>query len=836
MMNKQPKNLLIATSSLTLLIGSDAIASPMKTLGIENSTKFYVSTLLVSGASSSPKKNLLAITWKDPSSATTPEARIASPLITRSSTSSVSENSSSRSSSPESSIWKVVPATSPEAAALDQADAATTLQKMAKNYLARKSSNSIKKNLLSSFNEVANNKDITTENETFSFDDARTSSSDNISEISEASATIVSDTRSAKIKEFFDAKHAKKSPKIKHDTSTISYAASTSEDSNDTFEPKNNATSNQVDLGNGWVSITSKNTTSLPANSSLMAVASPTPATVSAEKVVVEEDNGGEWTLVQKRTRGKKNIVPTTPVAKSSAEASIVEEQNVELGDFEYSAKYAAIAKAKKNKGKTTYNLQGEGNWPVVAPEEPVVQATTPAPVTTTSLPANSSLMVVASPTPATVGAEKVVVEEDNGGEWTLVQKRTRGKKNIVPTTPVAKSSAEASIVEEQNVELGDFEYSAKYAAIAKAKKNKGKTTYNLQGEGNWPVVAPAEPVVQATTPAPVTTTSPVTAPVAPVVQIPTPRPAPTPSPAVAQPANVTTKANATMVGATEITNTISTILNNRARSPISIVEATAAGDDRSYGLWTKGFASSAIQKGEHTAKTRTFGGTIGGDIDLIEDKMLLGVAFTHAKLDAKIKGEDTIRANVNMGSIYTNYEISKQAFVSANISYGQVDIKNLTFAGSKNKGNAFKANASLGYNIALDNGAIITPEAGLSFNTIKLKDLKPTSSASKRKANMERITTDLSLSIAKDFKINDQLNLKPTIHFGISHMLKQNNLSDKASHLMKEQKAPKTSYNTGISVLAYGANAISLDVGYNLNFKPKYKAHSGFVKLEVKF
>ena len=292
------------------------------------------------------------------------------------------------------------------------------------------------------------------------------------------------------------------------------------------------------------------------------------------------------------------------------------------------------------------------------------------------------------------------------------------------------------------------------------------------------------------------------------------------------------TKVHNTIYGIVNMTSQITKMIADRRD-----VTMLGAGDETpNRKLWAKGFGSSAEQTGLHAAKTKTFGFTVGGDLEVMEDKMTLGAAYTHAKLDAKIKEEATVNSNINMGSIYSHYNFGKNTLLTTNASYGLMNVKNLTFKAVKNKADIFKIHGNLSHRFTLDNGVNITPKVGLSYDCVKIKDFKPAAGDKNRKANMERIVTDLALSLDKNIKVNDNLHLRPQIHGGINYIAKQKDPGYQTDQLLQNPKTPKTSYNLGASILAYGNNAVSLDLGYDFNWKSKYKAHSGFAKLEVKF
>ena len=117
-------------------------------------------------------------------------------------------------------------------------------------------------------------------------------------------------------------------------------------------------------------------------------------------------------------------------------------------------------------------------------------------------------------------------------------------------------------------------------------------------------------------------------------------------------------KNQATQSAMLNVMNSTTNNLDARLRIAAS---GDAASDDR---VWVKGFLGNSKQKGDNPATTKHFGGTVGLDFEVIEDTLILGAAYTNARIKADVPGDVDVRANVNLGSIYGRYDIMPNLFL----------------------------------------------------------------------------------------------------------------------------------------------------------------------------
>ncbi len=267
---------------------------------------------------------------------------------------------------------------------------------------------------------------------------------------------------------------------------------------------------------------------------------------------------------------------------------------------------------------------------------------------------------------------------------------------------------------------------------------------------------------------------------------------------------------------------------------------AVAAGDEevlRAKRVWSRAFASGAKQSGANRFVTKSYGSVIGADIDVIENKLVLGAAFSTSNNNAKVGGSAKIKVSSNVASVYGKYNFTDKIFANGDISYGLLNIKGLPNS-NKSKGDLFRASAFFGHNIILnDNSLIITPKIGTSYDAVKVKhkngDIKS-----------NNLSVNLGISASTNFKVRGNLSVTPSIHGGGKYIVSQKKSSVKFSstnydlrdEFAPSYKSPKDMYNLGGSVNLSKTDSVSFKVGYDLNFRKDYKSHSGFVKLEVKF
>lgn len=133
------------------------------------------------------------------------------------------------------------------------------------------------------------------------------------------------------------------------------------------------------------------------------------------------------------------------------------------------------------------------------------------------------------------------------------------------------------------------------------------------------------------------------------------------------------------------LSNISSSLINLNARMDAIQPAAVAAGDedrDAKFGAWISPFVGNAMQKMRNNIsgyKSDTTGGTIGFD-GLVNDDLALGLAYTRADTDIKLKNNktgDKNKVESNIYSVYGLYNVPyENLFVEAIASYSDNRIK----------------------------------------------------------------------------------------------------------------------------------------------------------------
>lgn len=286
------------------------------------------------------------------------------------------------------------------------------------------------------------------------------------------------------------------------------------------------------------------------------------------------------------------------------------------------------------------------------------------------------------------------------------------------------------------------------------------------------------------------------------------------------------------------IMDTIDSAINSGISSifvPIPNI-AIAAGDDthfRKKRIWTKGFMGISKLRGTKGFKANSAGEIIGTDVD-IEDKLMLGVALTNASAKANVYSTK-IKVNSDVASIYYSYDFSTSTTVSGNISYGLLKINGLEKGVKSNNGNLVKNSITVTKSIKIhDDSLIVRPKAGLSYNTIRLY-------YNNSGIDSSNFSGDIALDISKTFNVSNNFSITSSIHVGIKHLLKQTkdkvnitNAYNETTDIYNKSPYPNNLYNIGSYINIAKNNSMNFGFAYNLNFRSKYKAHSGFIQLEL--
>jgi hypothetical protein len=104
------------------------------------------------------------------------------------------------------------------------------------------------------------------------------------------------------------------------------------------------------------------------------------------------------------------------------------------------------------------------------------------------------------------------------------------------------------------------------------------------------------------------------------------------------------------------------------------------------------------------------------------------------------------------------------------------------------------------------------------------------------------RVAINTSIKVQKIHSLKNY-TIVPSIHFGIEHTISNNsgsavlNISD--SNLLVIAKPiyqSKTLYTIGGTINVSKNRKIDLGIGYDYNFKPKFKNHSCYINIALKF
>lgn len=294
--------------------------------------------------------------------------------------------------------------------------------------------------------------------------------------------------------------------------------------------------------------------------------------------------------------------------------------------------------------------------------------------------------------------------------------------------------------------------------------------------------------------------------------------------------------------GAHQALTSISSSIGHRLSS------VAASGDDGRMGgnVWAKGFGGTASKKGTDSFKSTHIGATIGIDAEILDDKLILGVAYTKAALSSKITGFDKkIGSCAGVASIYGRYSLTDSIYTSGIASIASIKSK-LSKSKKQLTTTAVKFEANLGAIMKLDNGIFISPKVGIEHYKVDSAPMIFSGTPIKTSAIKNKKTIcNGSVSVGTNHTVSD-ITFTPEIHAGISQVISGDKNKGtvyfydypvfEVSSLYPKDSKSKTTYNLGASVKVAGTSSVSMDLGYDCRLKKKYIAHSGFMKFSWKF
>ncbi len=290
--------------------------------------------------------------------------------------------------------------------------------------------------------------------------------------------------------------------------------------------------------------------------------------------------------------------------------------------------------------------------------------------------------------------------------------------------------------------------------------------------------------------------------------------------------------------------NEIGNLISNRMLLSNNTLTGQASGDAfTNFGIWIKAFGTQEKQKQTNKYvgyKGNQAGLTIGFDTE-VSDQATLGLAYSY--VDSKVKSNNrTSKLKSHIGTVYSGFNLSDTLFANLQASGGRSNVKLAESA--KTKANMFGAKLEVGNNFDLGSSLYMVPTIGLRYDNVKTKGFK----AGKRAyaaTKLQRTSGDLGLMV-KHVSVGDNFTMIPEAHVKVSHIfsgkpkggevLSVNPFGVEHPLKVPANKTPKTLYTVGGSLNFVQTKAAEFGVGYDYSFRPKFKAHSGFIKARINF
>ncbi|KJW02278.1 outer membrane autotransporter barrel domain protein [Rickettsia endosymbiont of Ixodes pacificus] len=315
------------------------------------------------------------------------------------------------------------------------------------------------------------------------------------------------------------------------------------------------------------------------------------------------------------------------------------------------------------------------------------------------------------------------------------------------------------------------------------------------------------------------------------------------------------------------LSNISSSLINLNARMDAIQPAAVAAGDedrDAKFGAWISPFVGNATQKMRNNIsgyKSDTTGGTIGFD-GLVNDDLALGLAYTRADTDIKLKNNKTgdNKVESNIYSVYGLYNVPyENLFVEAIASYSDNKIRSKSrrvittalattayqTANGKYKSESYTGQLMAGYTYAMPENINLTPLAGLRYSTIKDKGYKETGTTYQnltvKGKNYNTFDGLLGAKVSSNINVGEVV-LTPELYAMVDYVFK--NKVPAIDARLQGMTAPfptnsfkqsKTSFDVGVGVTAKH-KMMEYGINYDTNIGSKYFAQQGSVKVRVNF
>ncbi|KYP98919.1 autotransporter outer membrane beta-barrel domain-containing protein [Rickettsia endosymbiont of Proechinophthirus fluctus] len=286
---------------------------------------------------------------------------------------------------------------------------------------------------------------------------------------------------------------------------------------------------------------------------------------------------------------------------------------------------------------------------------------------------------------------------------------------------------------------------------------------------------------------------------------------------------------------------------------------------DAKFGAWISPFVGNATKKMCNSIsgyKSDTTGGTIGFD-GFVSDDLALGLAYTRADTDIKLKNNktgDKNKVESNIYSLYGLYNVPyENLFVEAIASYSDNKIRSKSrrviattletvgyqTANGKYKSESYTGQLMAGYTYMMPENINLTPLAGLRYSTIKDKGYKETGTTYQnltvKGKNYNTFDGLLGAKVSSNINVNE-IVLTPELYAMVDYAFK-NKVSAIDARLQgmtaplptNSFKQSKTSFDVGVGVTAKH-KMMEYRINYDTNIGSKYFAQQGSVKVRVNF
>ncbi|GAA5251977.1 hypothetical protein KNCP2_02650 [Candidatus Rickettsia kedanie] len=314
------------------------------------------------------------------------------------------------------------------------------------------------------------------------------------------------------------------------------------------------------------------------------------------------------------------------------------------------------------------------------------------------------------------------------------------------------------------------------------------------------------------------------------------------------------------------LSNLSSSLINLNARMDAIQPAAVAAGDedrDAKFGTWIRPFVGNATQKMRNNIsgyKSDTIGGTIGFD-GLVNDDLALGLAYTRADTDIKLKNNKTGDKNKVESNIYSLYGLYNVPYenlcVKAIASYSDNKIRSKSrrviataletvgyqTASGKYKSESYTGQLIAGYTYMMPENISLTPLAGLRYSAIKYKGYKETGTTNQnltvKGKNYNTFDGLLGAKVSSNINVGEVM-LTPELYAMVDYAFKKKVTAIDAR--LQGMTAPfptnrfkqsKTSFDIGVGITAKH-QMMEYGIHYDTNIGSKYFAQQGSVKVRV--